>query len=584
MSIPFICFDGYIKRICFEDSSQQTNRLFDILFSKFSKKKSVTKQLKQIGKPVRPLSHSIILIEDLDQPRRFVDFFLPKGCYYTVCMDGRGNDCNTLVHELRAYRDPINAGMIEVVDLSIKNIIKFDYVDVILERSPDIGVLIHNIDKLQGYIDEIPYNMIGKYNGHDVYMIKLPYKVFKVSFKNVIDLRQPITREWFFDYFSQPQEKSCIVWPEQISDSLFLKELESYNDPTIAISKFKLVSGRTLRPRSFWEMLPTLMNPDIGGGFRYSTGSTIFAIAWWMKNNSVSAFIFPSARCDVSVKVEGGQIKDFFGWNLIDYRVSGFNNMNSIIKVFDHSPWCWLSFPNEVLIDMDKLDSRYYGSFRIEGMVNYWAKDYLEKICYLEEISSDVDTLCLDQLNKEVWMMGIYVLRWIRSLIIQLDIDGAMRYIRKFKGLALRNNLFDIGGGIDEIFEDLNMKEIVNSALLDITSLCKKIVNFYEDNDYPVLAAIFYVANTIESTILFIEMKKKMKRVFMHGIRNSGMKDSFFNDLKQIPFPDKLKEKINELIQYGINILFLETGDIDVALNKHMEIEEDILKYFKERI
>jgi hypothetical protein len=69
-------------------------------------------------------------------------------------------------------------------------------------------------------------------------------------------------------------------------------------------------------------MLPTLINPDLGGGNVGDTGGTLLMIGNYLRKHSVAAMIFPSARCDTAAAFDQGGLAHFQGWNLVDLRAA----------------------------------------------------------------------------------------------------------------------------------------------------------------------------------------------------------------------------------------------------------------------
>lgn len=62
-------------------------------------------------------------------------------------------------------------------------------------------------------------------------------------------------------------------------------------------------------------MLPALVYPEYGGsGVTKSIGT-------WLRLAGVNGLIYPAARSDASVTFDPeGQLKEFYGWNFVDYR------------------------------------------------------------------------------------------------------------------------------------------------------------------------------------------------------------------------------------------------------------------------
>src|ERR1700716_2749646 len=57
-----------------------------------------------------------------------------------------------------------------------------------------------------------------------------------------------------------------------------------------------------------------MMHPGLGGT------DVTHAIGSWMRSSGVNAFIYPSPRSDASSTIKNGELVDWHGWNLVDYR------------------------------------------------------------------------------------------------------------------------------------------------------------------------------------------------------------------------------------------------------------------------
>ena len=91
----------------------------------------------------------------------------------------------------------------------------------------------------------------------EIGLFKFPYRVLWHELLDVVDLRVPETRLSFFEYFANVAAK----------DRRRLLSNKSLPDDTITVySQFHRENYLPPAPRDFWAMLPTLINPDIGGG------------------------------------------------------------------------------------------------------------------------------------------------------------------------------------------------------------------------------------------------------------------------------------------------------------------------------
>jgi len=120
----------------------------------------------------------------------------------------------------------------------------------------------------------------------------------QITFERLIDLRMPNTRHWFVKEFT----RLTTTIPKEDTR---LKESE------LSIPVFPIAGPLD----DFKDLLPTLLDQDQGGG----RGATQ-AAGVWLRRLGAEALIFPSARADISVLISHGELKDWYGWNLVDYR------------------------------------------------------------------------------------------------------------------------------------------------------------------------------------------------------------------------------------------------------------------------
>ncbi len=74
----------------------------------------------------------------------------------------------------------------------------------------------------------------------------------------------------------------------------------------------------------FVDLLPSLLIQDLGGG----NGTTRIA-GQWLRSLGTEALVFPSARSDSFVEVQGRKVIDSYGWNVVDYREARPSRMRS---------------------------------------------------------------------------------------------------------------------------------------------------------------------------------------------------------------------------------------------------------------
>jgi hypothetical protein len=174
-------------------------------------------------------------------------------------------------------------------------------------------------------------------NGSEIFLYLFPYRVLKRIVDRVIDLRLPDVREWFYRTFRIPTDAA---------DAHTVDFALANLNPTIAHSRFHFENGVAPVPDSFWAMLPTLVNPDLGGGSPADTGSSLLMVGHWMRQHNTAALVFPSARCDAAAVFESGTLKNWQGWNFVDFGDAPlFGYRGTHVTTFVMSPWAWVKFP-----------------------------------------------------------------------------------------------------------------------------------------------------------------------------------------------------------------------------------------------
>jgi hypothetical protein len=227
---------------------------------------------------------------DISRHRRFAggDGMLPRSCYYTLCRDKRGDDCYCLSRELFAYVDYRVPGFVYVGDSTSTRLVaalrttiraKHGYCVIWVLMLPPTDPKALSI--YRSYYRDL-FALLG--NDADTQAFALEAQVVKTVIDNVLDLRLPEIQRWFFHHFKD-------------GDGHFL-----------------IKDGGTAT--EFFDLVPTLMDPALGG-----TGET-HAIGSWLRSSGVDALIYPSARSDVSVVIRDGELQQWQGWNLIDYRTA----------------------------------------------------------------------------------------------------------------------------------------------------------------------------------------------------------------------------------------------------------------------
>ena len=251
---------------------------------------------------------------------------LDRGRYYTVCRDEMGADSGTLANEFNAYCDTYKAGFVLTFDMAETD-------------SPEKAVAIFLAD-----LEGAPSPTLAKAREQGLLpadansvRVDIPYQVTENLIEKVLDLRYPDARQWLFNEFGSG--KPGVV------------ERHAAPPPPDA---------------TFINMLPWLMIRDNGGdGLTNAIGS-------YLRNIGVEALIFPSARSDAYVEFRDGELTDFGGWNLVDYRNASIETEDENLLLFGD----WTGFRDRsahglvdwtTIIRLPPDGSEFEGSFRIEG-------------------------------------------------------------------------------------------------------------------------------------------------------------------------------------------------------------------------
>jgi hypothetical protein len=310
--------------------------------------------------------------------------------------------------------------------------------------------------------------------------------------ENTIDLRYPDVRAWFHNAFNFtgaiPSKKSIVAY-----------------------SRFHLEYSLPTTPSSFWDMLPTMMNPDIGGGASGSTGSSLTYIGNWMRRNHVGAMIYPSARFDVYVSFNKGEMKEFSGWNLILYQDA---------PLFPHrgffessiNQWAYLDLPEGVNLVVTDEDSKHFGSFKVEGLEKYHENDYLVRANSLRiartKYGHEGDTeTASKQVALRMWQISILTIRWLRLLLNKTRIKEVETILFELQGLAIPFELYEVVGRIGELNTAISLKKCGYSYAIQESGKVANNVARDLAIRYPStgLDYLVYAGNFIEFCLFFLE-------------------------------------------------------------------------------
>ncbi|HSS20189.1 MAG TPA: hypothetical protein VLL54_08950 [Pyrinomonadaceae bacterium] len=264
---------------------------------------------------------------------------LPRGRYSTVCTNSEGDDGWGLCQELRAYAGSTLRQKIFAYDLGESSLQQ-----MFREKGWLVG------QKIGLHFNDPDGEILARYMsiGDAVnisaadpgfWRTSVDYFVEDVAIDGTVDLRLPATQEWFCETFR-----------------------EGYGD------FWKKPVGKSVN--RFQEMLTTLMCSELGGS------PVTDAIGLALRMMGASALIYPSARCDVEAVVIEGNLKQWIGFNLVDF--SGWEIQTSEdekgLQFADPDPWDipteWPNLRCEIaeLTDDREFAEHWKGSWRISGV------------------------------------------------------------------------------------------------------------------------------------------------------------------------------------------------------------------------
>lgn len=220
--------------------------------------------------------------------RRYAgDTSLDRGRYFAI-LDPSTIDpnCNTLMAELFSYASPSQQDLPVCLDS------KYDEEQL---AGLGLGQSSETEDILYFVVEPTVLRKVcgiemDSGDGNVVVGVKIRKQTAQID--KVIDLRQPATSEWFTQHF-------CAL------------EMQGESEVTHRV-RFR----KYWKPQNFYELLPTLLDPTLGGGTPFLQG-----IGAWLRSHDVAGLVFPSSRIDSGVNNTANDMVSW-GWNYVDYRGS----------------------------------------------------------------------------------------------------------------------------------------------------------------------------------------------------------------------------------------------------------------------
>lgn len=227
----------------------------------------------------------------------------PRCRYYSLCRDDKGTDNRTLVSELSAYALPRMTGYCAARTGRTANEIELVFRGLPDEPNP-LYLGLSNPDAFEHVFSGMPnMNPLREASGiagvasqvGDATEVVLPVTCLVQSYEipRCLDLRQPEARRWVVEFFADPPQGK-------------------YGDALRLLAKAHLIDLRRVRD---WVGVAPVLNARTMGGNPLTD-----MLGTYLRQAGCQALIYPSARNDYGALYMNGTLKDFFGWNLVDYR------------------------------------------------------------------------------------------------------------------------------------------------------------------------------------------------------------------------------------------------------------------------
>jgi hypothetical protein len=313
---PYKSLDLLLKQCdlqCLDLAAQQAFTLFSSFTQVWKQNRS--RHNLEAEQMLRSLSRSGSEYEvhsDQRPGRRFSgDGYLERARYFSLCRDD-GLDSGTILRELTAYHDPVNDGPVEIHDLTEGRPPAGD---------PPLAAGAPAREGPRGILVSIPPYTATRHGWlHDAVRrwdtttVILPVRITRERFERLIDLRDPRVASWF------TYELTRLRW--------------------ITGDGSEVPAFQRKEPLDeFADLLPSLMVQYQGGG----NGATRIA-GQWLRSLGADGLLFPSARSDSWVEADHETVRDFYGWNLVDYRGAS----PARLQTFDMTPGWITQVSNEI--------------------------------------------------------------------------------------------------------------------------------------------------------------------------------------------------------------------------------------------
>lgn len=283
--LPFTTFNGTLKQMQPSELDENEAYALDYLFPLF--RTLGEKFTWDAWAPVHTGMNGKVFYVGRGRERRYAgDKTLDRGRYFAVCNDSSGDDHETLLNELKAYYGYKSRIACQVFDSTVGNAAEKELERYGHKSTSWPHILLRIGPKIPNPIVE----RLGLGKAPSIHF-PIPIAVFSCEIEKVIDLREPATQQWFFETF-RVLEEECRTEVERETGI-------AYSDD---VGKLQ----------SFFDMLPILLSPELGGGHPFVQGTGA-----WLRSNGARAIIYPSARMNCSTSLIDGKLRDWRGWHLL---------------------------------------------------------------------------------------------------------------------------------------------------------------------------------------------------------------------------------------------------------------------------
>jgi len=262
LQVPVCTFDGVVRTIEIQDPF--VSRIFDAAFPAFRAGGDHYRNSDFLGGRYRRYAGS--------------SGTLDSRSYFGVAR-WNDRDDGSLIRELFAYMDPTATGLAMIHDMSNPddaNAANRMY-GTALEVGDYLLLFVHDLERLVSRDGQ-------QSDGQTANVFRVPCRTRQLHLDNVVDLRLPTVQTWFFETFSKDE------W---------------------------LNIGLPLPPvESFFELLLVMLGQYRGGNLMTQ------AVGRELRIWGIGGLVYPSARCDCSLVFEKGDVVDWYGWNLVDYKTT----------------------------------------------------------------------------------------------------------------------------------------------------------------------------------------------------------------------------------------------------------------------